>query len=142
MKYSGCTRRGQAWEWEALPQNEQEVLVALMDAQKLFNYHKQKVDELMARIIRLQKHEQFLRGHRCRIFSQEAGNGFYNDIPHSYAEFLRLNEVAEQHGARQPATTSKDTNLASIMDDPFSFCVVPNASCLQNGSPGPSPPSC
>lgn len=46
--------------------------------------------------------------------------------------------MADQHGVCQSATTSRDTNLVNIVEEPLSFCVVPNASCIQNASTSPS----
>lgn len=147
-KCSTCARRGQTCErsfhsdkeWDDLQREEQKLSVDLVEAQKQFLQHSQKMNEAMAKILRLQKHQQFLkdRGGRMLDHDQVVADRLNEEDPPTAAEFAEFNQLAEQQEIRQLAATSEDASLmrmvASLDQDPSSFWAVPDASLL--GVPG------
>ncbi|KAJ5974027.1 hypothetical protein N7481_007313 [Penicillium waksmanii] len=79
-KCSTCARRGQVCErsfhtdkeWDDLQREEQKVSADLTEAQKQFLQYSQKMNEAMAKILRLQKHQQFLKDRGGRMLDHDS----------------------------------------------------------------------
>jgi DNA repair exonuclease SbcCD ATPase subunit len=120
-KCSTCARRGQTCErsfhsdkeWEDLQREEKKLAQDLEEAQKQFLQHSQKMNEAMAKVLRLQKHQQFLkeRGGRMLDHDQAVADRLNEDDPPTAAEFAEFDRLATQQEVRQLAATSEDASL-------------------------------
>ncbi|KAJ6050561.1 uncharacterized protein N7446_010670 [Penicillium canescens] len=119
-KCSTCARRGQTCErsfhsdkeWDDLQRDEQRLAQELEEAQKLFLQHSQKMNEAMAKVLRLQTHQKFLkdRGGRMLNHDQAVSDRLNADDPPTADEFREFDRLAEQQEIRQLAATSEDAS--------------------------------
>jgi hypothetical protein len=122
-------------EWDDLQREEQKVSADLTEAQKQFLQYSQKMNEAMAKILRLQKHQQFLKDRGGRMLDHDSvvSDRLNEDDPPSLAELSEFDRLAEQQEIRQLAATSDSslTRMVASMDQmPDAFWAVPDASSL------------
>lgn len=146
-KCSACALRGRRCErqfhsdkeWDDLQRGERKVAADLEEAQQRLFEYSQKMNQAVAKIFRLQKHQQFLkdRGGRMLDHDQAVTEQLNVDDPPSAEELREFDRLAEQRDIRQLAATSGDASLsrmiASLDQFPPSFWDGIDASLMDAG---------
>ncbi|RJE21888.1 hypothetical protein PHISCL_05773 [Aspergillus sclerotialis] len=112
-KCSTCARRGHKCghqfttdqEWDNLGRDEVKAACDLAEAQHSFIQYAQSIQEVIARIVRLQKHQQFLRERGGRMLEHDIAvlERLEEEDPLSTEDVRELERLADEHDAAQIA---------------------------------------
>jgi hypothetical protein len=120
-----CTRHFYSdKEWRALEQSEKDVSDQLLAARAAFAEHSRKVTEVLARITRLEKQQNFLKERGSKMLAHDTSVSESLDIedPPSASDQAELLLAAEQHQASTQVTaSSEDITLNQLFGDDLSL---------------------
>jgi hypothetical protein len=121
-----CTRRGRKCErklhsdaeWDAVLRDEKKVAADLEKAQKQWLEYSMKMNETMAKVLRLQKQQQFLKDRSGRMLNHDSDvmAQLDEEDPPTAEDLAELDRLADEHDVRALAATSENPTLTQMLE--------------------------
>lgn len=129
QKCSACTRRNQKCEnrfhseneWKKLEQAKTELSAELRVTRAIFAEHSRKLTDTLARIERLEKHENFLNDRGIKMLGHDTAvsERLDEDDPPSVGDLREIERLAEEHDSARLAAVADFPSLSQIGSPSF-----------------------